>query len=228
MPAVPIRTSAGAQIVNAVGDVGTFGLRVLSSGADYALTCGHVVAPPSIQDPRGEAIQCADGLFGQVADWTPFTNSYNTTDAALIKPALPNWVSNEPLNLSADPKWMRTLDEFNAFMHAPDQDWNVEIWSNRLPGGEPIRGSIEDVFVQSDNKKFAFDPSGTREYFFAPILGYRAPVVLGDSGAAVVHTKSRTVLGLHFAIDTNSGLGFCILFPCILDSFSTYKLTVPG
>ncbi len=220
------RVLAGSAIVNSEFETGMLGLRVLGSGKEYAMTCGHVVAPRPAKATTAEPITSEGRPLGPVVTWSPFGPGYNTTDAALIDPGFGTVVSNEKLNLGPAPGY---VEDISAFLATPGQDMKVEIHSSRVSAG-PILGEIDDVYIESDNKKFGFDSTGKNEFFFAPILGYHAGVDVGDSGSAVVHTQSRKVLGIHFAVDepngTGYGMGYCILFPYILAAFQDYQLTI--
>lgn len=232
MPSVPVAQAglSGARTVNSgdsisnwLGSVGTFGLHVQSGvGADYALTCAHVVAAPWNRYPAGDLVDspavnpqdAGAAGFGNVESWSILDPAvFNTVDAALIRAGGGITLRNDALRLGPSPSFVEDVDQF--LTSTPRS--NIEVHSRR----GIIKGSIDAI---DNNHEVGF--GNQQSFFFSRILSYLAPVQAGDSGSAVVDAGSCRVLGLHFAGDEGANRGYCILFQNIVKMFKTYGLTI--
>jgi hypothetical protein len=223
---LPKRLVAGASISNSLADQGTLGLSVVDRfGNQYGLTCSHVVAPPALPNAMNEVIDSPAqprGLAGstpcgKVWTWSAFDlHEYNHADVALVALPLSTIFNNERLSLGPTPSPVNDVDRF--LDSTPDP--HIEIWTDT----KPITGQIDRIYEEDDSKYFGFGGDRVNQFFFSRILGYRTEVQPGDSGAAVIHVQSRSVLGIHFA--SEPGMGYCIPFQSILDSFPDFHLTI--
>jgi len=198
---------------------GTLGLAVISQAGDkFALTCRHVVALWD-RNPNGDAIesppdpdgQAGVNTIGNVFSWTRLApNTLHISDAALVSPGTGITLSNEPLRLQAGAAFGNlTLGEFMAQPRVRVQTFT--------------RRKVVNGTVGSMHNHFTVAFMGNRFHFQDVVeVTYDDEVMGGDSGAAVVQTNTRQVLGLHFA---GSGrTGYFVTAQSILQVFSGFGL----
>jgi hypothetical protein len=222
LPSAQRIVRAGDAIGHYFGLSGTLGLAVAdAAGRQYALTCGHVVAPYWTH-PKGDKVESppdADGkpganVIGTVEDWTVLdARGTNTVDVALVECNPQDVVlSNAPLGLGAVPSFSPlTLADYASLGNV-----RVKVHSKR----EVLDGVIDSVA-----NNLLFDFSG-RLFRFSDVLSYAAAVEPGDSGSAVYDAETRDVLGVHFAGLPLDRTGYAIPTPNILTAFDKYDLRV--
>ena len=218
-PELQAALGAGASI-GSEGLSGTLGAVVQDRlGRRYALTCAHVVAPwwkqppyERVQSPAAADAHAAAEIIGTVADWTELDSSGpNTVDAALVALEPNVSATNQPLHLGPGTALASlTLKELGR-LHGQ----TVTIASQR--------GHVTGI-LDSIGNDLPFNFTG-REFRFFNIVGYRAAVQAGDSGAAVMDEQGR-VIGLHFAGQPSGDHGYCIPSRTILTAFASHGLNL--
>jgi len=190
---------------------GTFGLTVIDrNDRPFALTCSHVVLPwfrkkPQV-DPTYDAIESPadrDGqpgpnTIGSLYTWTPLVPEYlHTCDAALVRPADGVILSNRALQLDTSVLGSSNL---SAFREIPRR--RVQTFTRR----KVLSGTVQSV-----HNTFPMTFLGKTFYFKRAVeVLYDDATFEGDSGAAVIQTNTRRVLGLHFAALAGTGTGYYI------------------
>jgi hypothetical protein len=215
------RVAAGDSIGHFTGVAGTLGVAVTDTrGNLYGLTCGHVAAPwwlvndrDPIESPADDDGKAGPNRIGTLAAVVPLEPSgVNTVDAALVHPDPMIDLTNASLGLAAG----ATFSSLSFLDYVGRRDG---LWIHTHRG--VVEGTMEGAF-----NDLVFDLFG-RLYRFSNVLSYRADVVAGDSGSAVLSRDRTTVLGLHFAGETAARLGYCILASKILEAFRDYGLRIP-
>jgi hypothetical protein len=180
-----------------------------------------VIAPWFRKNPKGDPIesppdkdaQAGPNQIGTVHAWTGLVaGATHTCDAALVKP-------NEGVTLSNTPLRLDTVTPFGGFglgEFTGDPRRHVQVFTRR-----------KVVFGVLSSVKNHFQMSFLAKMFgFSDVVevNYEENMMDGDSGSLVLQTKTRQVLGIHFAGIDGTGTGYLIPIQAIVKAFSSFGL----
>lgn len=216
-----IEASASIGSFTGVTD-GTFGLAVKATdGNPFALTCSHVVSPWFRDNPLNDVIesppdkdgQAGPNQIGTVHSWTKLVpGATHICDAALVAPGAGVQLSNAPLQLPAS----SPVASFGIGDLAGNPKLHVQAFTRRKAVSGVLK-SVQNHF----SMRFLGKTFGFRDVVE---VAYDENMIEGDSGAVVLQSATRQILGLHFAGIDGTGTGYFIPINAILSVFSKFGL----